>query len=65
MICPCGDPPAAPDGTTASPEVKKPAAADTEVTYTCDISKKTEKTKCDGKTGKWSPETIALKCIGI
>ena len=66
LSCPCGDAPAAPDGTTASPaDVKKPAKADTEVTYTCPISGKTVKTKCDGTTGKWSVEKPELKCIGI
>ena len=65
LSCPCGDAPAAPDGTTASPaDVKKPAKVDTEVTYTCAISGKTVKTKCDGTTGKWSVEKPELKCIG-
>ena len=66
LSCPCGDAPAAPDGTTATPaDVKKPSSPDTEVIYTCALSGKFVKTKCDGTTGKWSVEKPELKCIGI
>ena len=63
IVCPCGDPPSAPDGVEVSPEVKKPVPAETVITYKCPIDGRTKTTKCE-KTGKYSSEKIDLPCKG-
>ena len=63
ISCPCNDPPAAPAGTTSSPDVKKPVEPGTVITYTCPIDGSEVKTECQA-SGKYSVEKIDLPCIG-